>query len=240
VAAAGISTFIAFGSSSTSGSGPHQLAATTRPSTTTTTAKPAIEPTTTRPPATSAPSTLPTSSTTAPAPTTTTMPLPQAAPGFVAGRVTAVGDSVMLDYQDPLEADIPGASVDAAVSRQWADGEAILQQLKATGQLGAEVIVGLGTNGPITSSDFDSMMSILNGASRVVFINVHVDQPWQDPNNAVLTAGAARYPHVYVADWASLAAQNPQWFGADGTHLAIDGTGADALAQLVASTLASG
>jgi hypothetical protein len=168
------------------------------------------------------------------------MPLPQAAPGFVAGRVTAVGDSVMLDYQDPLEADIPGASVDAAVSRQWADGEAILQQLKATGQLGAEVIVGLGTNGPITSSDFDSMMSILNGASRVVFINVHVDQPWQDPNNAVLTAGAARYPHVYVADWASLAAQNPQWFGADGTHLAIDGTGADALAQLVASTLASG
>jgi hypothetical protein len=168
------------------------------------------------------------------------MPLPQAAPGFTAGRVTAVGDSVMLDYQDPLESDIPGASVDAAVSRQWADGEAILQQLKATGQLGAEVVVGLGTNGPITSADFDAMMSILNGASRVVFVNVHVDQPWQDQNNAVFAAGAARYPHVYVADWATLAAQNPQWFGADGTHLAIDGPGADALASLVASTLANG
>jgi hypothetical protein len=166
--------------------------------------------------------------------------LAAAAPGFVAGRVTAVGDSVMLDYQDPLQADIPGVSVDASVSRQWEDGEAILQQLKATGQLGAEVVVGLSTNGPITSADFDAMMSILSGASRVVFVNIHVDQPWQDPNNAVLAAGAARYPGVYVADWASLAAQNPQWFGADGTHLAIDGSGADALASLVTSTLANG
>ncbi len=168
------------------------------------------------------------------------MPPAPAAPGFVAGRVTAIGDSVMLDYQDPLEADIPGVSVDAAVSRQWGDGEAILQQLKAGGELGAEVIVALSTNGPITSADFDAMMSILGGASRVVFVNIHVDQPWQDPNNAVLAAGAARYPNVYIADWASLAAQNPEWFGPDGTHLAIDGPGADALASLVTSTLSNG
>ena len=73
------------------------------------------------------------------------------------------------------------------------------------------------------------MMAILGGASRVVFVNVHVDRPWQDPNNAVLANGAARYPNVVVADWATLAAQNPQWFGPDGTHLAIDGPGADAL-----------
>ena len=42
-----------------------------------------------------------------------------------------------------------------------------------------------------------------------------------------------RYRNVVVADWATLAAQNPQWFGADGTHLAIDGPGAVALASLV-------
>ena len=140
------------------------------------------------------------------------MPGP-AGPGFIAGQVTAVGDSVMLDYQDPLKASIPGIQVNAAVSRQWADGEAVLQNMKAQGQLGALVIVGLGTNGPITAADFDSMMAILNGASRVVFVNTHVDRPWQDPNNAVLASGAARYPHVVVADWATLAAQNPQWFG---------------------------
>lgn len=173
-------------------------------------------------------------------PTTTTTTLPQPGPGFVAGHVTAVGDSVMLDYQDPLQIDIPGISVDAAVSRQWSDGVQILQDLKASGQLGAEVIVGLGTNGPITDSDFDAMMQVLNGASRVVFVNLHVDRDWQDPNNAVLARGAARYPNVFVADWATLAAQNPQWFGSDGTHLAINGPGATALAMLVASTLATG
>jgi hypothetical protein len=182
-------------------------------------------------------STTSTTSTTPPPTTPTTAP---AAPGFIPGKVTAVGDSVMLDYQDPLEAAIPGIDVAAAVSRQWGDGESILQTMKADGQLGAEVIVALGTNGPITDADFDAMMSILSGASRVVFVNVHVDRPWQDPNNAVIAQGATRYPNVVVADWATLAAQNPQWFGPDGTHLAIDGPGADALAALVASTLVNG
>lgn len=173
-------------------------------------------------------------------PTTTTTTTRPVGPGFNAGQVTAVGDSVMLDYQDPLEAAIPGINVEAAVSRQWSDGEFILESLKAEGQLGGDVIVGLGTNGPITDADFDTMMSILGGASRVVFVNVHVDRPWQDPNNEVIASGASRYPNVVVADWATLAAQNPEWFGPDGTHLAIDGPGADALASLIASTLSNG
>lgn len=196
--------------------------------------------TTTHAPTTAAPST---TTTVATAPTggpgqhgpITSPPLPAPGPGFVAGHVTAVGDSVMLDYQDPLQADIPGIDVEAAVSRQWSAGEAILQQLKSAGQLGAVVIVGLSTNGPITATDFDTMMGILQGASRVVFVTVHVDQPWQDANNAVLEAGAARYRNVVIADWATLADQNPQWLYSDETHLPIDGPGADALAALVAS-----
>jgi len=172
--------------------------------------------------------------------TTTTSTLPAPGPGFEAGHVTAVGDSVMLDYQDPLEADIPGINVEAAVSRQWGAGEQLLQQLKSDGQLGGEVIVALSTNGPIAAADFDNMMSILQGASRVVFVNIHVDRPWQDPNNAVLAAGAARYRNVVIADWYDLANKNPQWFGPDDTHLAIDGPGADALASLITSTLSGG
>jgi hypothetical protein len=179
-------------------------------------------------------------STTTSAPTSSPTTLPPPGPGFVAGQVTAVGDSVMLDYQDPLRTAIPGIDVDASVSRQWSEGETLLYAMRVGGHLGAEVIVGLGTNGPITDSDFDSMMSILGGASRVVFVNVHVDRPWQDANNAVLANGAHRYRNVVVADWATLATQNPGWFGADGTHLAIDGPGADALASLVATTLSNG
>jgi len=208
--------FVVLETSATSTS-THHLSAVTRPTATTTSTAPATTTTTTT--------------------TTTTRP---AGPGFDVGQVTAIGDSVMLDYQDPLQTSVPGINVNASVSRQWSEGESILQTLKADGQLGADVVVALGTNGPITDTDFDNMMAILGGASRVVFVNVHVDRPWQDPNNAVLANGAGRYPNVVVADWATLAAQNPQWFGADGTHLAIDGPGADALAGLIASTLTNG
>jgi hypothetical protein len=181
-----------------------------------------------------------TSTTTTQPTTTTTSTVPPAAAGFVAGRITAVGDSVMIDYSDPLKQDIPGVDIQAAVSRQWYEGVTLLQQLKAEGTLGAEVIVALSTNGPITDADFNNMMSVLQGASRVVIVNDHVDQPWQDPNNAVLASGTARFPHVVIADWATLAAKNPQWFASDGTHLAIDGPGAVALASLITSTLSGG
>lgn len=185
------------------------------------------------------------SSTTAaiPAATTTTAPthgpvtsppLPAPAPGFLAGSVTAVGDSVMLDYQTALQQDVPGINVQAAVSRQWSTGQALLQQARAAGQLGAVVVVALGTNGPITTTDVNAMMSVLSGASRVVFVNVYVDRPWQDPNNAVLATGVARYPNAVLADWYSLASQHTTWLYATQTHLPINGPGAQALAALVA------
>ncbi|HVX20785.1 MAG TPA: hypothetical protein VHB02_05515 [Acidimicrobiales bacterium] len=182
--------------------------------------------------------------TTTSAPTTTTTPgthgpltsppLPAPGVGFVAGQVTAIGDSVMIDYQTALQQDIPGVNVQATVSKQWGQGEDDVQQMKAAGQLGAVVIVGLGTNGPITAADFDAMMAELSGASRVVFVNVHVDRTWQDGNNAVLAAGVARYPNTVLADWNTLASQNTGWFYATQTHLPINGPGAQALASLVA------
>ena len=175
------------------------------------------------------PSTSSTSSTTT---TSTTAP---PGPGFTAGKITAVGDSVMIDYQGPLETDLPGVSVDGSVSRQWAQGTALLSQLKASNQLGATVIVGLGTNGEISPTAFDAMMSVLSGASKVIFVNTHVDRPWQDPNNAVLAQGVAKYPNAVLVDWNALATENPSWFGSDGTHLAIGGPGAQALASLIAS-----
>ena len=153
----------------------------------------------------------------------TSPPLPPPAPGFRPGVVTAIGDSVMLDAEPDLQHDVPGIEINAAVSRQWTDGEAVLSQLKSVGFVGAVVVVALGTNGPITAADFDQMMAIVAGASRIVIVTVHVDQPWQNPVNEVLEAGVKRYPRAVLADWASLAATNPEWFGSDGTHLPIGG-----------------
>jgi hypothetical protein len=176
-------------------------------------------------------------------PTTTTQPLSSTGlsgtpctPGPFTGSIYAVGDSVMIDAQQVLQTCVPGIQVNAAVSRQWSDGETVMRTVMASPSPPSVVVVGLGTNGPITTADFTTMMSILHGVSHVVFVTVHVDRAWEDPNNAILASGVARYPKVAVlADWQALAAQHPEWFYSDGTHLPIDGPGAQALAALIAS-----
>ena len=176
----------------------------------------------TTPPAGSA-AVAPTTSTT----TTTTAPVP------VPGPVTAVGDSIMLDIQPELTADLPDVTVDGLVSRQFEAGIGVVQADRAAGTLGRVLVVELGTNGSVTSSDVDAMMQAAQGVTRVVFVNVCVPRDWTAGDNAVLAAGVARYPGVAVlADWNALATPHPEWFTADQVHL--DPTGAAALAALVA------
>jgi len=144
----------------------------------------------------------------------------------------------MIDAEPALEHDIPGIDVQAFISFQFYKGIELVQELKASHDLGATVVIGLGTNGPFSDAQFDEMMAACAGASRVVFITVHVDRPWQDQVNAALAAGVARYPKVAVlADWEALASQHPEWFYSDGTHMPIGGPGAQALAALVASKI---
>ncbi len=148
------------------------------------------------------------------------------------GRVSAVGDSIMLDIEPYLQTDLPGVRVDGLVSRQFETGIAVVQAERAAGTLGRVLVVELGTNGTVTASDFDAMMQAAAGVSRVVFVNVDVPRSWEAPDNAVLAAGVARYPGAAVlADWYTLAAGHPEWFTADQVHL--QPAGAQALADLV-------
>ena len=165
--------------------------------------------------------------------------LPTPGNGFLAGHVTAIGDSVMLDAQPALEADIPGIDVEAAVSRQWDAGIALVQQLKFEGRLGEIVVIDLGTNGPVSLQQFASMMSVLSGASRVVFVTVHLppSYSWATSVNATLAQGVLRYPRDRLADFNKLADENPQWFYSDGVHMPIGGTGAQVMARLIKSEI---
>jgi len=167
------------------------------------------------------------------APTTTTTTTTTTAPVPVPGPVTAVGDSVMLDIQPELTADLPGVTVDGLVSRQFEAGIGVVQADRAAGTLGRVLVVELGTNGAVTPADVDAMMQAAQGVVRVVFVNVCVPRDWAAGDNAVLAAGVARYPGVAVlADWNALASPHPEWFTADQVHL--NPTGATALAALIA------
>jgi hypothetical protein len=162
-------------------------------------------------------------------------PLATPAPGLVVGRVSAIGDSVMIDIEPDVQADIRGVSFDAYVGQQWYEGVSDVQQLRAGGQLGSVVVIELGTNGPIDSADVSDMMQALTGVSLVVLVTNFVPDYWQNPNNAVIESAATQYKNVAIANWEPLAAANPEWFyGGVGPHMPEGGPGAQAMASLIA------
>jgi len=185
-------------------------------------------------PATAAPATAaPATAAPATAAPTTAAPAPVAAVTPPGGAI-AIGDSVLEDVAlyAPTTLTAHGVVINAAVSRQWRAGESIVASLRAAGRLPSVVVMALGTNGPITATDFDAMMAQLAGASRVVFMTVTGPVA---ANNAVIRAGVARYGQDVLADWASLSAPHPTWFAAD--HVHVGPLGAAALGQLLASLL---
>lgn len=177
-------------------------------------------------PATSAPSTVPVSVPPASLP-------PGPPPGAVA--VTAIGDSVMLSAAGPLSARLgPSGAIDAKVSRQFRDGVGIVSSLGQQGRLAPVVVIHLGTNGPPTADDVDSLMTAA-GASRVLFLTVRVSRSWNDETNTVLAAAAARHPGATLVDWYGYSGGKGDWFYSDKTHLTAQG--AAAYAELVGSML---
>ena len=221
--AAGFVVVVATGAAAAQGSGGHpRAAAPVLPPPRATTTAPTTAPTTTS-------TVAPTTTTVAP---TTVAPAPAPPPAPVAGPGIAVGDSVLEDVAlyAPATLQAHGIAINAAVSRQWPVGISILSGLRAGGKLPPVVIVALGSNGRITDALFEQMMQACAGAKRVVFMTV------TGPligNNPIIAAGVARHPEAVLADWHTLAAAHPDWFGPD--HVHVGPAGAAALGNLLAS-----
>ena len=155
-------------------------------------------------------------------------------PQHLPGSVTAVGDSILLDIQSQLTADVPALTVDGLVSRQFGAGIAVVEADRAAGTLGNVLVVELGTNGAVSPAEVDALVAAASGVTRIVFVNVSVIRPWAALDNAVLADGVARHAGVAVlADWNTLAKPHPEWFTADQVHL--NSAGATAMAALIAT-----
>jgi hypothetical protein len=151
--------------------------------------------------------------------------------------VTAVGDSVMIDAMAALRAAIPTIAIDAAESRSALPGPDILANLAAGGALGAAVVVGLGSNGGMSSRIVDQVLQIAAGR-RVVMITSHCPYcSWTSRGNDVIRSTCVPPRGCFVADWDALAQSHPEWFARDGVHMSSNGAGATAYAQLVRAAL---
>jgi peptidoglycan/LPS O-acetylase OafA/YrhL len=183
---------------------------------TTTSAPPEAPPSTEAPPASEPPA--------APAPT----------PGEH-GRVTVIGESVLLEVQDELAAELGEITVDASIGRQMGDTVAAAHALHDSGTLGDEAIVQVGNNGVITGGELDELLGTLSGMKRVVVVNVKVPRPWEEVNNSVLAEGVPRAHNAVLVDWNAVGSAHPELFTPDGVHLKP--AGMHVFAQLVVSAL---
>ena len=155
------------------------------------------------------------------------------------GDVTAVGDSVMLGastgYCGSLQEAMPGIDVDAIVSRQFWEGDAVLAAKRTAGLLDPYVVVHLGTNAAASDAGFDDIMDELVDATRVVFLNVAAPRSWEPISNTVIAAGVSRYDTAFLVDWHGAVVEHPEYVRTDGYHLTCEG--ADAYAALIVVAL---
>src|SRR4029450_2329420 len=121
-------------------------------------------------------------------PTVATLPTVQPSEIASLGRITAIGDSVMLGAAKDLK-QLGNVYIDAAVSRQVSAAISILRNYHSAGRLGPVVIVHMGNNGTFTAKQFDQIMSILSDEKYVLFVNLKVPRSWEWPNNKVIMDG---------------------------------------------------
>jgi hypothetical protein len=124
----------------------------------------------------------------------------------------------MLASAQQLHSALPGIYIDAQVSRQMATGLAEVSSLATEGLLRHVVIVGLGTNGAVTSGQIRDLLAEIGPSRKLVLVNTYEARPWEHADNSVIGAAARKYPNVVLANWHATIAHRPSLLWGDGVH----------------------
>jgi hypothetical protein len=164
-----------------------------------------------------------------------TKPVPGPATGYA---VSAYGDSVMLGAVSQMRAVMPNISINADISLRLSHMASSIRTAKANGSLAPIVVIHAGTNGDLTVSAYDALLTDLADRRLVVLITIKISRPIDATrmanNNGVIWTAASHHANVVVADWYSLSLPHDEWF--NDSWLAHLGTsGRIAYANLIAS-----
>ena len=134
-----------------------------------------------------------------------------------------VGDSVSLRAVENFTQTFPHGHIDAAMNRQFTAGIDVYRSLVDQGLAGRIAVFALGTNGPFSAQDVDTLMGLAGDKRIVAFVNNRAARPWCEPNNRVLSDAAERYDNVILIDWFAYSANRNDLFDGDGIHLSNAG-----------------
>ena len=148
----------------------------------------------------------------------------------VAEGTTVIGDSVTLRSIEWIQEAIPGAQVDAVVSRTLASGLEFFKNDIANQTLLQNVVLALGTNTVDNYEELlDQYIELLPKGHRLILVTPYDGRTANDPNSIPVKMRqyelelAKKYDFVYVADWYQVAINNPQiWTGTDYVHYGAD------------------
>ena len=161
-----------------------------------------------------------------------------AQPPEVPGRqVTAIGDSVMVASATALDAALPGVYINAQVGRAMVNGLTVIQGLAARGELRRFVVVGLGTNGPVSAAQIRQLRRLIGPDRDLILVNTYGPMPWESSVNRVLDAAARHAAHVSLADWHAAIAGHAGLLWPDGIH--PQPSGAKVYARIVLAAIAA-
>ena len=157
----------------------------------------------------------------------------------VSGRqVTAIGDSVMVASAAALDAALPGIYINAQVGRAMVGGLAVIQDLAARGELRHYLVVGLGTNGPVSATQIRQLRRLIGPNRDLILINTFGPMPWESSANGVLDAAARHTAHVSLADWHAAISGHTGLLWPDGIH--PQPSGARVYARVVVAAIQAG
>lgn len=151
-------------------------------------------------------------------------------------KITAIGDSVLMDVGPDLQSVIPGTTVDAAVGRHTQQAIDRLDQIKRNGDLQPIVLIVIGINGEISSQNIQQVLNIA-GKRQIYWVNSYAaGRPWEAPNNQLLLQKSQNNSNLHIIDWNTGARQHPEWFFPDGIH--PQAVGNKAMTNLIMNALA--
>jgi hypothetical protein len=153
-------------------------------------------------------------------PTPTSTPSAPTSLTAVSGKeITAVGDSVMVAATPALDSALPGIYIDAQVGRQFSTGLEVISSLKAQGQLRSIVVVGLGTNGTVTSDEISELYAEIGPTRRLVLVNTYEDRSWEQEVNSTLAGAVGGHrSSTALADWYDTISHQTNLLWPDGIH----------------------
>lgn len=150
-------------------------------------------------------------------------------------KITAIGDSVLIDPTPFLKEKFPNLTADTQVGRQMWDINDVINGTKQAGGLGEIVIIELGSNGAFEEDTMKTAIESIGKETPIFFINTRVPRPWESVVNNSLEKITKEFSNTHIIDWHTASTGHDEYFVKDGVHL--NPTGAKAYAEMIEQAL---